>query len=211
MQFITNKISIGKGKSFEDIVNEAMSKKEVVKTASVTKEIKVATKEDEGPTSGQPQAEAKLVNRPERDDVPAKGGGKKQEEADSSGQPEAEAKLVNDPEKEEKEVKEAKAKECECKDGETCEKCKEPTLDTKEDKKDEKDDNKDDNKDDDGLTEGQKKLPEALQNAIKNKKSSDNVKFVKIANLDEKTKSFLRDYYNRLWPKEFVDALLADK
>lgn len=43
------------------------------------------------------------------------------------------------------------------------------------------------------------------------KKASKSTKFVKIANLDDKTKSFLRKYWESLYPKEYVDAMIADK
>ena len=36
-------------------------------------------------------------------------------------------------------------------------------------------------------------------------------KYVKLANLDEKSKSFLREYWLKQYPAEFVDAMLADK
>ena len=36
-------------------------------------------------------------------------------------------------------------------------------------------------------------------------------KYVKLANLDEKSKSFLREYWLKQYPVEFVDAMLADK
>ena len=204
MQFITNRISTNSNsKTFADIVAEMTQKKEPqVKVASSVSVTKTA-EADEAPSSGQPEAEAKLVNRPERDDVPASGSKEKCEEADSSGQPEAEAKLVNDPKVEtDTPVKKASSDEDDDKDTDDADKADDTN------KADDTDDT--DDTDDGGLTEGQKKLPEALQKAIKNKKAS-NAKWVKIANLDGKSKEWLKKYYSNVWPTEFVDALLADK
>ena len=244
MQFITNKISTGKGKSFEELAAQYLGKdKKVVKVAEVKEKIKVAEEKCEAPSSGQPEAEAKLVNEPEvQDQETTKGTSSSKDEAPSSGQPEAEAKLVNVPkvqatgktkvkeaETEEDDIKKDdikkdKIKKDEAKEAETKEVEIKKAQDEKEDSKDddkekedskdddkEKEDNKDDDDDDDGgLTDAQKTLPEALQKAIKNKKSSD-LKFVKIANLDAKSKAWLDKYYKNIWPAEFVDALLADK
>jgi len=35
-------------------------------------------------------------------------------------------------------------------------------------------------------------------------------KFVKLSKLNDKTRSFLRDYWRNLYPEEYVDAMLAD-
>lgn len=193
MQFITNKISTSSnGKTFAQIVDEMTKKKEPQVKVASSEEVTKTAEADEADSSGQPEAEAKLVNTPERDDVPASGSKEKCEEADSSGQPEAEAKLVNEPKVE------AKAKT----------KVKEASADETEEVEDEE---KNDSDDSDGeLSEGQKKLPEALQKAIKGKKAS-NPKWIKIANLDGKSKDWLRKYYSNVWPSEFVEALLADK
>lgn len=39
--------------------------------------------------------------------------------------------------------------------------------------------------------------------------SSDNSKFVKIANLTDKQKTNFRKYWDGVWPKDFIDALLS--
>lgn len=205
MKFITNKISTGKATNFADLI-ASYRKTEVIKTASVDKEVKTAAeKKDEGVTSGQPKAEEKLVNHPERDDVPGSGGSAKQEEAKSSGQPEAEGKLTNNPKKD----KEAEVK---------------AASEVKE-----------------ALTPAQEKLPEALRNAIKakeegskgsdekeekgekehkenkeeekkeEKESKSSPKFIRIANLDSKSKALLSKYWRTLYPEAFVDAMVADK
>lgn len=226
MQFVTNRISTGKTRTLDDIIKSYAAKNNtpVVKTAST----KIAEPTDEAPTSGQPQAEAKLVNKPKRNDIPASGGSEKTEEAPSSGQPEAEAKLVNEPKKEaqkteddpkEKEEKEEKEKE------------EKKASDTKQVKE--------------ALTPAQEKLPDALKEKIKAKEgdgekdgdddkkdeckcegectckkdteekddkvATKEIKFVKIANLNEKTKAWLSDYWKQLYPAEYVDALLAEK
>ena len=97
VKFMSNKISL-QNKKFEDFVAGIVNKDGLRKEASV----KTAEKEcDEAPSSGQPEAEAKLVNRPKKEEGKGKGKGGKADntEAPSSGQPEAEAKLVNDPKK----------------------------------------------------------------------------------------------------------------
>jgi len=125
MKFQTNKISVGGGKSFQEFVDSVLAKK-TAKTASVETPIvkeaaapapkvekpveKVAAKEkDEAETSGQPQAEAKLVNCPEKPKTKTTGKADNKP-AESSGQPEAEAKLVNDPHKGEKSEKKEEKK-----------------------------------------------------------------------------------------------------
>jgi hypothetical protein len=45
----------------------------------------------------------------------------------------------------------------------------------------------------------------------KEEKEASAVKFVKIANLDEKNKSFLKDYWKQLFGDDYVSAIIADK
>lgn len=107
MKFITNKISM-QPKRFSDFVEEVLGQQEQkVKTASVEEEIKTAEK-DEAESSGQPEAEGKLVNDPDNDKEGGKTGKADNKEAPSSGQPEAEGKLVNQPKKVESETEEVK-------------------------------------------------------------------------------------------------------
>jgi hypothetical protein len=93
VKLCSSKINL-KPTKFSDFVKQFSESEKVVKTASV----KVAEK-DEAETSGQPQAEAKLVNHPEKPKAgKATGTAKKEsDEAETSGQPQAEAKLVNHP------------------------------------------------------------------------------------------------------------------
>ncbi len=71
------------------------------KSAKASKAKTAEKEQDEAPSSGQPEAEAKLVNDPKlpEGEGKAKGGKAKadKEEAETSGQPQAEAKLVNHP------------------------------------------------------------------------------------------------------------------
>jgi hypothetical protein len=39
--------------------------------------------------------------------------------------------------------------------------------------------------------------------------ASEQPKFVKIANLTEKQKSHFRKYWDNVWPKDFIEALLS--
>lgn len=197
MQFISNRIFTGKTKTFEDVVKSYTEKKSVVKTASV----KVAEK-DEAESSGQLAVEP-LHQKGESTEATPNGGGKAdKKEAPSSGQPEAEAKLVNEPKVEDKKAeatettKEAGFDTKPCGDcgmcGGLC-KCK-------KDAKIEKEGDDDDNNDDDV----EAKAKEAI-------KAASQGNFVKIANLDSKTKSWLSTYWKKLFPASFVDAMLADK
>ena len=183
----SSKISLSGG-SFNDFVEKILNedKAKETKTASV----KVA-EEEEAETSGQPQAEAKLVNEPDKEDGTT--GGSDNSEAETSGQPQAEAKLVNHP-KVEASVKTAKensdepfggkqaepfkAKDdkdsCECEGECTC------------DKKD------DDDKDDD-------------------KKEAKSINFVKIAKLNSKTKQMLLTYWSQLYPAEYAQAMVEEQ
>jgi hypothetical protein len=97
VKLCSSKINL-KPTKFSDFVKQfsetkVASSEKVVKTASV----KVAEK-DEAETSGQPQAEAKLINHPEKPKAKKTETAKKEpDEAETSGQPQAEAKLTNHP------------------------------------------------------------------------------------------------------------------
>lgn len=43
------------------------------------------------------------------------------------------------------------------------------------------------------------------------KVASETIKFIKVANLTDNGKKFLKDYFRSIWPEDFVDALLTDK
>ena len=100
-KFVTNRINLNPG-SFDDFVKKVLDGKKAneatVKTASTKSAVKVAAKEEEqGPDSGQPKAEAKLVNHPEKPKA-GKAGKVDDTTGPDSGQPAAEAKLTNHPE-----------------------------------------------------------------------------------------------------------------
>jgi hypothetical protein len=189
MQFVTSKINTGKSATFDELCQGILDKRNV-KTAS-TDEANVKTAE-EYPSSGQLDVEP-LHQKGESTNQPGGSGksSKGDDEAESSGQPEAEAKLVNDPKKVEEaeastEVKEAEAKEEEVEEAaaeKTCECEGECTCD-----------------------KGDEKCEEEKDCA-----TASSQQFVKVANLDEKTKGFLRDFWGKIYPADFVDAMLAEK
>jgi hypothetical protein len=98
IKLCSSKINL-KTTSFADFVKK-VTQPAVVKVASTQEVVKTAEKEkDEAETSGQPQAEAKLTNHPEKPKGGTSTGKAKTEpaEAETSGQPQAEAKLTNHP------------------------------------------------------------------------------------------------------------------
>lgn len=145
MQFISNKIRIGKTKSFEDICQEYVAKKNAsVKTASV----KVA-EADEAEGSGQLEVEP-LHQEGESTNQDSVAGGKSDgdggkaptkaadEEGKDSGQPKAEGseKFTNDPKVDananaDVKVAEAKCEKCDC-DPCTCKEAKSTEEEEKE-------------------------------------------------------------------------------
>lgn len=96
VRFYKDKIST-KQVSFKDFVDKITANKEIEKTASTDiKPVKTA-EADEAETSGQPQAEAKLTNHPEKPEA-SKGGKADNKPAESSGQLDAKANPNNCPE-----------------------------------------------------------------------------------------------------------------
>jgi hypothetical protein len=219
IKFCTNTISLGKGKSFNDLVNKIASKDETM--------VKQASKEekDEAESSGQPEAEAKLVNQPKVEDE------KKESAADETIKEAGEKGM------------------CECgKPNFICKgKCKGESSDSdddKEDKKEDDDDDKEDKKEDDDDKEasadadvkeasgknedecadssgqldceplhqkGESEKAGDLTGKEKKTEAGTKPKFVKVAKLNSKTRSFLADYYSQYYPADFVEALLAEK
>jgi hypothetical protein len=217
MKFNSNRIFTGQAKTFEDVV-KSYTEKKLVKTASV----KVAEK-DEAESSGQLKVEPLHQKGESTEATPSSGCKCDKKEAPSSGQPEAEAKLVNEPKVEDKKAdatvttKEAEFSTKKCPEcgmcGGLC-KCKgkgkgkgkgdcdgtgKGDGECNKDKKIEKEG--DDDADD---TDAEAKAKEAI-------KAASTGNFVKIANLDSKTKSWLNTYWKKLFPASFVDAMLADK
>jgi len=213
IKMCSNTISLGKGKSFNDIINEKLASKNETMVKQASKKEK-----DEAESSGQPEAEAKLVNHPEVEDE------KKESAAKDT-------------------IKEAGEKGmCECgKPNFICKgKCKGKSSDS-DDKDDDKDDDKKDD-DDDKEASTDEKVKEAsgknedecadssgqldveplhqkgesekagdLTGKKKKTEADTKPRFVKVAKLNSKTRSFLKDYYASIWPPEFVEALLAEK
>ncbi len=252
MKLITNRISTGKGISFEDLIKKIKDERQV-KTAAIGKTVKIAEEKDEADSSGQLAVEP-LHQKGESTTMPKNGPSAKKEgedtvsegkvaeekdEADSSGQPEAEGteKFTNDPKvpcKEEKdgsvevEIKEADGtcekcnkgcdecicEKCECKACKAfkevevkeagikgnCSKCGKPNFLCKG----KCDGSSDDKKDEDG----ESKIKEDNK---EEKEASKKTEFVKIANLDGKNKSFLKEYWRQLYDDEYVEALIVDK
>ncbi len=179
------------------------------KTSSATKQ-----PDEEGKDSGQPKAEGseKFTNDPE---VPSK-----EEKAGSAGV----AKVAGHcPKCEESEADCT----CDCKD---CTASKEAAIKTAGEKGmcscgkpnficKGKCKGGDSNGDDDGSTkEEDKEEKEASSKCDKCdcepcecKEASKKVEFVKIANLDDKNKSFLKTYWKQLFGDDYVNAIIADK
>lgn len=200
MKFVTNSISLGKPTTFDDIIKKVASQGE----QSMKKEASVA------------EPQVKEAKKKEKD------------EAESSGQPEAEGKLTNDP-KVEKEAA-----------GFMCEKCNKPNFKCeceKGEKKDEKKDAKDEkeakaaapkkqasgkNEDEKAESSGQLDVeplhqkgesvkPSAITDKNKKTEAAQGPKFVKVAKLNGKTRAFLKDYWSRLYPADYAEAMLAEK
>jgi len=203
MKLITNRISTGKPKRFEDFV-AGVTKKEQIKTASV----KVAEEKEEADSSGQLDVEP-LHQEGESTTMPKNGPSAKKKseegvstgkvaeeknEADSSGQPEWEGKKENNNDPEEPTEKggssEKKTKEAGIKGN--CAECGKPNFLCKCEKGE--------------CAEGEDK-----EEKEEDKEASSKVEFVKIANLDDKNKSFLKEYWRQLFGDDYVNALIADK
>jgi ferredoxin len=212
MQLIQNRNFTNKPKTFEDVVKSLMTK-----TASTVEPVKTAA-EDEGKSSGQLDVEP-LHQKGESTEPTAKtkaGEGDK-EEAKSSGQPEAEAKLVNEPKVEDKKAeatvttKEAEFSTEKCDEcgmcGGLC-KCKKDD-DPKEEGKEIKE-----SEDEEVDTEAKAKdFVAKIAAGRKYVKVAELIKasMTKEANLDNKTFSWLKEYWGKLYGNDFVAAMLAEK
>lgn len=162
-------------------------------------------------------------------------------EGDDSGQPKAEEKCHNDPEagkhrdgdgdqkqaKAEGKTKKAEAKEEDEEDSKS-ESKEAAGIDNFGDKKAEpfgKKDDKDEDKDDDKEASKKSETKEAActcgkedceecgckASAEATNKKAAGIKYYKIADLNEKSKSVFKEYWKQLWPDDFVDAVSADK
>ena len=241
MKLITNRISTGKEKRFEDFIADFKSKRNI-KTASV----KTAEEQEEADSSGQLDVEplhqnGESTTMPKAGPSAKKDDGAKAAKADTdpekegkdSGQPkwEGQQKNVNDPEEPTEKGGSAKAKTkvaghcskceeteeectCGCKDCTAakkvevkiagikgnCSKCGKPNFLCKGKCSGDSDG------DNDGSTEESEKKEDK-----KEEKDASSVKFVKVANLDPKNKSFLKDYWRQLFGDDYANAIIADK
>ena len=238
MKLYTNKVSTGKGITWNDFVAKSAnqnSDETIVKTASTEADEAPSTEADEAPSSGQLDVEP-LHQQGESEKPSAVNDKNKKVEAEvKEAKLEAdevveydggktEAKLVNQPEVEDEKEAEAnvEVKEARNQDGtgpagegpgtgRGLGKCTDEEKKEQKEKDDDDDDKDDKDDGDDGLTAAQKKLPEALQEAIKKKKSSGQPLYIKVANLDDKSKQVMRAYWGKVWPEEFINAVLAEK
>jgi hypothetical protein len=223
MKFVTNRISVGAGKkNFAQLAEEILANKNggMKKQASADENVKVARsdpKQEEGKSSGQldveplhqkgestPKVEHKTGDEDQgvKDKVVSsqKPGQKKEAEssccdkdnenngpAEESGQTKADfPKLTNDPEAGKH------------RDGDGDQKKTAAGLDNFGDKKAQpfgakkEDDKKEDDKKDEKVAQAKRK-------------------FVRLANLDSKSKKWLKDYWGKIYMPEYADAMTADK
>ncbi|NJL70394.1 MAG: hypothetical protein HC888_01690 [Candidatus Competibacteraceae bacterium] len=221
----SNKISTGKGKSFDELVaayrqQKMDSAQNVVKTASTqSPKVKVAEVDEperpaakgkdaeEGKSSGQLDVEPL---HQDGESTPKVKSGKEAEAVTQN----KEAGLENIPE--EKRAKPFGSKD-EDKDGDKEDKKddKKPTDKEASSSVDKDNENKDDAEDSkQPKWEGEKKNnndPDAGKHRDGDQKKASSTGYIKLANLDAKNEKKLRNYWSNIWPKEFVDAMLSKK
>lgn len=184
IKLMTNSINLNKGKSFAEIIDGISKKQEpqVLKTASA-KTTKVAEK-DEEVSSGQLDCEP-LHQKGESEKPSAVNDKNKKTEVKSK-------------EKTDSKKTEAASKKVETpsKKAEAAPKKAEATSKKEEDCKD------DEEKDCKNMD---------ASSAMDDKEASDNSKVVKIAKMNEKTRSMLRSYWSSVYPKEYVESMLAEQ
>lgn len=238
-EFQTNRIHTGKPKSFSDLVSEYQKQKQV-KTASNQNLVKTAEKDkDEAPSSG--QLEVEPLHQKGESETPGdqKNDSNKKEEvsaksqktkkvaegvqdtdnenngdADDSEQPkwEGEKGNNNDPEAGKHRDGDGDQKKAKSDKQE-----KEANLDNLGDNKAKPFGSKDDDDDDDDADDADDK--EASDDKDdddddeeeEEKKEASATKYIKTANLDEKSKTWLKEYWNGIYPEGFADAMTADK
>jgi hypothetical protein len=175
---------------------------------------KTAKETDEADSSGQPEAEGKLVNDPKVPSKEEKGGSEETEVKEAGkterGKRDGTGPFEGSAQKEKSDVgkRKQRGEECPCKEDDkdkeeikeagvkgVCEKCSKPNFLCKCDKGDEEkgdEENKEEDKEEE-------------------KEASQEVQFVKIANLDAKNKTFLKEYWRQIYGDDYADALVADK
>ncbi|MFA5759264.1 MAG: hypothetical protein WC942_07920 [Clostridia bacterium] len=214
MNFFNNRISMGKTKSFDDICKEIIEKKNKKEVLANSNNVIKTAESEEEKSSGQLEVEP-LHQTGESTYVPAAGASAKKddsskasesstqksekEECDSSGQPEWEGKQENNNDPEKKIAGSEKGPGIPDGTG--------PGKDSKECpfNKDKDDDKKDE------------KCPKCDKEECECEKEDDkkeakvSPKFVKIANLDEKTKTWLKEYWGNIFDKNYAEAMVSDK
>ena len=219
---MSNKVSMGGATTWDSWVKKHTSPQNI-KTASV-KEAAEKKENEEGASSGQLEVEPlhqvgesnhpdEVTEENKKTEISAKKetkvAEKKEEKKDKKDQVtcdcgKVEGELVNAPKAEKDAAADATVK--------VAEEEKEEKEEKKDDeKKEDKKDDKGEDKDDSGLTEGQKKLPQALQDAIKAKKASGKPMFMKVSNLTDADKKSLKKYYSKFWSQEYINAVIQDK
>lgn len=184
MRLVTNNIKTGQGRTFEEFRRDILSKK-----------TKVASQQEEAEGSGQLEVEP-LHQEGESTEMPKKGPSAKKEPSakkasstcgECNCEPcECESKKEASADEEGKDSGHPKAEEkCHNNPEETKEASEEFVEEAKETKEEDKDE--------------------------ETKEASCEKRFVKMANLDEKNKNFLREYWRKLYGDDYVNALLADK
>lgn len=213
MNFVTNKIFTGKSLTFDDIV------KKMAKTSSVTGNVMKTAEKEEAESSGQLDVEP-LHQEGESTEMPKKGPSAKKDEDTKK------AKTVTDPEKEGEDSGQPKAEGSEKftnkvkfdpndtpdkeKGGSTEEEVKKAALEDLPEEVQEKIKGKKEKDEGEEKAEDEKDCSKAsVEEEVK--KAEDTVKFVKIANLNAKNKTFLKKYWTMLYGEEYANAMLADK
>jgi len=197
IKLCTNTIPSGKKVSFNDLVNKYAAKKEsLTKTAS-------KKEKDEAEGSGQPEWEGKAENNndPEVDEKACmakaeesvkKAGKNEDEKGESSGQLDVEPlhQTGESVDAGNKDLTDDKVKKTEIGKSK-----KAAGIDNFGDKKAKPFGAKEEKEDD-------KEEKEAV--------ASTNGRFIRVAKLNDKTKSWLKKYWQNLYPAEYVDAMIAD-
>ena len=218
--FITNRISTGKGRSFDEIVADFRAKEEV-KTASAGPEVKTAEQE-EADSSGQLDVEP-LHQEGESTTMPKNGpsakteGKEKEKAAKADTDPEKEGEDSEQPKWEGKQENNNEPKvEEEAKGGSAKAETKEAALEDLPQEVQDKIKGKDSSDEEDNEEEAEEKEDETSDEEAKEeekeeKEAKEEIKFVKVANLNAKNKEFLRKFWTKLYGEDYVNALLADK
>lgn len=233
MKFVTDRISTAKGKSFDDLIKDFVSKKET-KIASASNQVKTAQIENLGERRADPykakkdgKEESDVEEKDEKKEVEASGKGNavKDEEGVSSGQLDVEplhqeGESTPCPHKGDDKKKEASAdKGDKCKD--ECPSTGQPEWEGKNTNDPDAGKHRDGDGDQKKASAKSTKKAEVAcecgekdcdcESDKKDCSAKTETKFVRIANLNDKSKKWLAEYWKNLYPAEYVDAMLSDK